>query len=77
MLKKIIENRSTPKEIATIYLQRKEIIKYFEVDEQIFNKTMSLINEVQYMRSWPDSKLKSIQKNLNSSLETVVEKRGI
>ena len=49
----MIADVDTEEQFSEIYLNRKTIIKYFDIDIKSFNRSMNILESIQYQESWP------------------------
>lgn len=76
-LKSLFEQVESEETISTIYLKRKQIVTFFDVDENNFNEIMRVINEIQYEPKWPEDKYKRVCSQLKKIANDLQVKRGI
>lgn len=73
----LIEKAKTSDHFAQIYLQRTDILEFFELDTKKFKEVIDQINSVQYKKEWPEEELNQLIKMMNSIRKNVRVKSGV
>lgn len=71
-----LKNINSREELERIYILRKEIIKYLDVDEVAFKKYLNKIDKLQYKKEWSNEEFEEVKKTLEK-IDVVGVKRGI
>lgn len=76
-LKELLDHANDREGYENIYLIKKEINDFFEVDKKIFNEYVKTMNQIQYLPQWSDENFRLAKSSLEKLRNNLREKSGV